>query len=650
MQLGRSPSIFGITAFALALSCGGGGAKAPPAAAAPAPAPGQEMAAASLEPVMAPRDLFAVARLRSAAKLADVGVRWTSLPVDWRSLVAKELPGIERVLVFDAPMDAAAVLDPSSLEPKVFWAFAFGVSSPDAAANYFLQQGNAVVRRSPGVYAVRLDSITCQIAPSRGTAPARVVCSEGMDSVDALLPYMTRGLPAESFGASEAHFHVSAEPFRRRYSSELRLIKTMGVPFLLRELELGHPKFDRALRETIYGLADELIALANDLDRIEFDAMLTPREDAIDSKLAVSMIGQRSWTAQGLVRASAGSEPPPDFFWQLPQDATTASYSSYVDPEHARSVATSLGELLDGWLDYNELGEARRRPLVDAFQDMFTQGAKSAFASLPAATAAPGRPPTDDADRKAESARRVLGAHVFVVDQGGARLQKFASELVKAVGYRPFRDRLVKQKLLRADQWPVARERATKGKKAAPTGSKTYELEFPASAFSSEIVAVSPPTGPASARRADGAPRTTKGGGSKTSVVLVAVPDGPRTWFGLGTDEALLLDRVLEAKAGNGATLTLRDGIAPLRTEKAVSAGFSSLAATLGSLDESIFGNDPFGGRRALGRLPHRGETPMLWNVRFESVGPKLTASIVVPQSVVEDVVALTVTGAPKAR
>jgi hypothetical protein len=647
MQLRPLPFVVGVTAFAFALSCGGGGAKGPPQPATAPQAPGQEMAVGPLGPVSAPRDLFAVARLRSAAKLADVGVRWTSLPVDWRSLVAKNLPGLERVLAFDAPVDAAAVLDPSSLEPKVFWAFAFGVSSADAAATFFLEQGNSVVRKSPGVYVVRLDAMSCQIAAARGVAAARVVCADEMNSVDALSPYMTRGLPAESLGASEVHFHVSAEPFRRRYSSELRLIKTMGVPFVLRELELGHPKFDRALRDAVYGFAEELIALASDLDRIDFDASLTPREDAIDARMSVAMVGLRSWTAQGIVRASGGSGPPPDFFWQLPKDSTAASYGTYADPEHARGFVASLGELLDGWLDYNELPDARRRPLVDTFQEMFTIGAHSVYASLP--SGAPSRP-VPDANRKTEATRKLLGAHVFALDHGGERIQKFASELVKAFGNKPFRDRLVKSKLVRAEQLPVLRERAAKGK-GLPAGSKTFEIEFAPEAFSTESSA-SFPTKESGRRKAPGAAPASKkaAAGPKTSVVFILVPDGPRTWGAFGTDEALLVGRLVEAKSGNGATLTLRDGLAALRGEKAVSAGFSSLAAALGSFDESVLGGDAPWTKTAVGRLPHRGETPMLWHLLFEPAGPKVVMSGNIPQTVVEDLVALTVSGAPKNR
>lgn len=634
-----------LTALALTLGCGGtnkasAGARSAPAETIP------ETVVTPLEPVPAPRELFAVARVKSAAKLADVGVRWTSLPVDWRSLVAKESPGLERVVAFDAPVDCAAELDPASAEPHVYWACAFGVASADGAAAYFQAQGNTVTRRAPGAYAVRFEGLDCAIAPARGLAPARVVCADEAGSVDALTPYMARGLPTETFGASEVHAHVVAEPFRRRYSSELALIKTMGVPFLLRELEIGHPKFDRALRDVVYGIADEVIALANDVDRIDLDAALSPREDAIEASLSMAMVGQRSWLSQGTVRAAAASGLPPDVFWELPEDATGASYSSYADPEHARGLAQSLGELLDGWLDYSELSEARRRPLVEAFEDLFTLGGRSAFASLPLASA----PHTSEVDAKTEAARRVIGAHLFVIDHGGERFQRFASELVKTANDRRFREHLVKTKLLRPDQLPTARERAPKGKKPLSAGSRAFEFEFPPSAFSSEPPGAGSPEKPAAKKSGAVAPAIAKKAvGSRTSVVLLVVPDGPSTWFAFGTDESALIDRLAEVKAGNGATLALRDGLGPLRSEKAISAGFSSLAGVLPGFDTSLIpGTEGLGSPRVLSRLPHRGETVMLWSMVAEAVGPKLSMSAVVPQAVVEDIVAIAVSQAPR--
>lgn len=629
---------FAAVALASATACGGGANKAP-AQAPPPLVQGAPEAPPVLEPVAAPPELFAVTRIRNVARLADVGVRWTSLPVDWRNMVEKELPGIGRVVAFDAPVDVAAMLDRSSIEPRVFWAFAIGVSSPEAAATYFRDKGESVVRRGIGVYAVR-GPVDCVVTPARGAAPARLVCSDGMDSVDALSPYMARGLPTETFGTSDVHAHVTADPFRKRYGSELALIKTMGVPFLLRELELGHPKFDRALRSVMYDFADELIALAKDVQRIDLDASLSPREDAIDVHAMLTMNGQQSWTAQAAVRAAAAGGPAPDFFWRLPKDATAASYSVYADPEHTRGIAASLGQLLEGWLDYNELPENRRRPLVDAFVEVLTTNARSAYTSLPASS---------EGSSSTDTTKPLVGEHLFVLDHGGDRLQRFASELVKSMNSRPFRERLVKSKLLKAEQVPTSRERAPKGKKEGPAGSKTFEFEFPANAFAPESAAVTPPSPAARTKKnqaAGGKPG--KKPDAKTRVVLVAVPDGPYTWFGFGTDEAALLERLLEAKAGNGSTLVLRDGLGPLHTDRAVSAGFSSLAALAAALDTGRFSNGGPDLTRNLARLPHRGEVPILWNVLFDAIGPKITASSSIPQAVVEDLIALAVSLRPR--
>jgi hypothetical protein len=48
-----------------------------------------------------------------------------------------------------------------------------------------------------------------------------------------------------------------------------------------------------------------------------------------------------------------------------------------------------------------------------------------------------------------------------------------------------------------------------------------------------------------------------------------------------------------------------------------------------------------------LGRLPHRGETPMLWRIAVDAKGPLVTAAIRVPKAVVEDVVALAASHLP---
>jgi hypothetical protein len=156
-----------------------------------------------------------------------------------------------------------------------------------------------------------------------------------------------------------------------------------------------------------------------------------------------------------------------------------------------------------------------------------------------------------------------------------------------------------------------------------------------------------PTKGAASKKPAAGQPK--KVGAGKITVVLLVVPEGPSTWFGFGTDESALVERLLEIRAGNGATLSLRDGLGSLRSDRAISAGFSTLGAVGPSFDSSLFSSDGPGFAKTLGRLPHRGETPLLWDVVFDALGPKVTASAVVPQAVIEDIVALMVSLRPNA-
>jgi hypothetical protein len=631
---------WGASVGALVFACGG--AK-PPTTAAPTAtmgAPGAEEPPASLTPVPAPPELFAVARLANPARVADAAVRWSSLPLDWRTALAKESPGIERVLTMSEPVDFAAMLDPTSPgEPRAFWAFAFGVASVDAAAGFFRQNGKDVSRDRGGAYRIHSSDMTCLATAALGGAPARVVCSDESKAVDALAPYMTRGLPNERFGESELHAHVSAEPFQKRYGAQLGMLRTVGVPFALRELELDHPKFDRALRDVLYGVADELIALGSDVDRLDVDAAYTPDGEGLDASVSLALTGHKSWTGDTLTRAAAYRGSPPEFFFRLPEDSMTAAYSAYSDPEHVRAAARALRELVDGFLDYEKLPDARRTPLVDALEESMASGARSAHALLPLPPAR-GVGAGSDADGQA-ALRAAVGEHLVIVDRAGDSLTRLASELVKSLSDRTFREHLTQAKLLPPGEMPTFRERGPHDKEL-PKGSKVFEAQIPGEA----LAAVTTSLLPASSGGTK-APKGEKGKGAPPlSIVLLAVPDGPLTWFGLGTDEKDLSHRIREARAGNGATLALREGLGDLRTENSVSAGFMSLAGFLGQIDLPSI---PRGA--ALDRLPHKGQTPIVWRLVLSADGPRATSTARLTKGVIEDLVALMASeGAPLAR
>jgi hypothetical protein len=630
---------FAGAAYVCAFALGCGGAKpvsvsvptaAPVAAAPPELAP--------LSPVSAPSELFALARVANAAKIMDTGIGWSGLPMDWRSMLRKNAPGVEDVLVMSAPVDFTAMLDPAAgEEPRVLWAVAFGVTGTDAAANFFRQAGLRVTPDVSGAYRVRVGkSLECVIVRALGAAPARVVCSDSAGSTDALSPYMSRGLPSETFGTAEIHAHVLAEPFRHRYGPQLALVRTVGVPFALRELSLDEPKFDRPLRDVLYSLADEVIALAYDLDQIDVEASFSADGNAADASFTMALSGQRSFWGQTMARAAGHGAPAPETFWKLPSDVTSASYNGYSDPDHVRGIVASLRELGDGYLAYQTLPEARRTPLMEAFEQMMTTSAHSAYGSLPIEPGPAAAPNTSASVR--ESVRVALGSHLFVVDQSGDKFMQFVSEIVKSISDRALRAHLVKTKVARADQLPTARERAPKNAKGLPPGSRAYEFVIPGALFpdlGSSLALASLAAKP-SAHVAHG-----EKPGAPITAVLVAAPDGPLTWFGFGTDESALVTRLAAEKAGTAKTLATRDGLGALKTDAALSGGFSSFAAVIAGLGQSFGGALPLGSSASLTRLPHKGETPMVWHMNSDATGPRVTATTHVPKELVEDIVAL---------
>src|SRR5262245_39156739 len=95
--------------------------KSAPPAAGPeaAPAVAAEATAAPLTSVAKPAEVFALARVKNLATLADTAVAWSSMPVNWRTELAKEMPGLEQAVQLSAPVEFAAMLDPASTtEPR----------------------------------------------------------------------------------------------------------------------------------------------------------------------------------------------------------------------------------------------------------------------------------------------------------------------------------------------------------------------------------------------------------------------------------------------------------------------------------------------------------------------------------------------------
>ena len=353
---------------------GGGGSAGQTVAEGPAP---------DLSPVPAPADLIVMGRMKNPAGMVDTVMSWAKLPMDWRGMLAKQEPGIDQVVHFEAPVEVAVALDPTGSGdfPQPFAVVTLGLRSLDGALDFIRREGETVRQVRAGVYRVGSEhSPSCAVAASVGAAPARLVCGDRPEDVDALLPYATRGLPNEKMGAADVHLEVRAEPLRRRYSRELRQLKTLATPFVLREMSLDDPRFDRALADTVHALADEVLAVAEDVDSLSVDASVQGNKGMIESTMALKFRAQSSWTAQSLVEASKRSAAPSDLFWKLPLDASAGTYSAGVDSKRYEGMRRTLAELLDGFLSHENVPRRVRDQLGDLIEHAWVSNASSVYA------------------------------------------------------------------------------------------------------------------------------------------------------------------------------------------------------------------------------------------------------------------------------
>lgn len=579
-------------------------------------------APADLSPVSAPAELFAVGRLKNPGKLVDRGLAWGGLPIDWRNMLQKKSPEMARVLAPSAPIDIAMALDPTSADDKPTPMFVISVplNSLDGALDVSRQHGWTVRMVKPGVYRVTNDDDDCAVAAAVGPAPARLVCGDSDAHVDALLPYVTRGLPTETFTDSDLHLEFRAGPFQKRYAHQLRRLKTLAVPFVLNKLQLDSPNFDRALADAVHGVADETLALAEDLDQLSVDAWMRDDPQVVDAKASLKFKGDSSWVVHTLVDAESRAGAPSEAFWRLPGDATTASFSVAPNPKRYDDIRHTLSELLDGYLTHEKVARRTRDQLVDVVDQIFSiQGASVvAHGGVPSALA--DFEHASRADRRREAARTGLGWYLVGIDEKPDRYRKILSGLS-----RTYNDAAV-QKMLKDVDPKAMPKLATRGARGLAAGSTAYVLTLPGKLFEGHTY-VEP-----------GAKKPKTPAAKPLSVVLIVMPDGNRTWIGLSADESVITSKLAQVrKANDPHTLASREGLAQLKTAKAISGGFLSVAsfAESGAMMRELH-VDP---AKLLASMPHHGETPITYTVSVaKDGGVSVTYSLRMPRGVVEDI------------
>ncbi|HMJ09967.1 MAG TPA: hypothetical protein VK524_01110 [Polyangiaceae bacterium] len=595
-----------------------------------------EVALPELTPVSAPPELIGVGRVRNPGEFLDSLAQWSKAPLDWRSALAKEEPGIERVLKLDSPIDVALVLDKSAgMRPKApQLAVSIGLSSWDAALEFARHKGEVLRKVQEGVYAVGEPPSRCLLARSLGSAPARFVCGDEPADVEALLPYMTRGMPRETFGNSDVHVELRVDPVRTRHARDLRQLKSL-IPVALSHLAIDVPRVDRAMGDALHGLADEVNAVVDDLQRLDLDIVLVRAQGGAELRTSVQFRKQSSWIAQTVFEREPA--PPPDLFWALPRESSAASFVYPASPGRYAGLRRTFGELVDGLLEHEKVSRAVRDTVSDVVTESFKTDAAWVRAEGPLPPAAPAKPGSGP-EQARERLRQQLGWHVAAVGQKADTLLADFAKLVQLYNSGELRRMLEKRAKVKLQHVPTVQKRAPRVR-GLPAGSVAYQITVPAQFFDEEEFGPGmgykfprPAASPAKPK-----PKAVQA--KPLPLVFLIVPDGERTWFGVSADEKLLIEKLVKLKT-QAETLATRADVSALKAQPAKAGGFFTIA--------SVMSGTPIAGAastRVANALPHHAETPIPYRVTTTPGSMRsLVWSTSVPRAALEDLGGLIMT------
>lgn len=312
----------------------------------PPPAP-------DMSPVTKPAGVFLTLRLASVGKSVDAIDKLVKLPKPLRSHLDAviEKKGFSFVEL-GGSVDVGVALEGNGKgEPRPIWAVSLAIKSADDATAAAKKAGAEVSAGGPGAYHVRGKGFVCDVTPSLGETPYRAVCSDREVALETLTPWLVRGFAAEPKPAADGWMRLDVGPFRSRYLSMGKGPADDLVAKITKDLSRALPKADKEVLEAPAVVEQELFAFAEDLDYLQGTLQLDPAKPSVNASLDVHFRSKTSWVAGLVDEAGAGASTPPDLFFRLPKDATSAFWGRSADPAKfagiRRVIHKGLGAALD---------------------------------------------------------------------------------------------------------------------------------------------------------------------------------------------------------------------------------------------------------------------------------------------------------------
>ncbi|PIE05750.1 MAG: hypothetical protein CSA75_03125, partial [Sorangium cellulosum] len=386
--------LISIVGVALApIACGGPSQTPPqnptPIAVGSNPVDGVE-AGPNLAPVAEPTDVVAVVRWKNPRRVLDTFKQWINLDISVENQIDKAMSvnGISSVVAMDAPVELLVALDPkaSDSKPRPFISFSIGLRSVEDARQIIERDEDHEAREvHEGVYRVKIgprhDRLNCYVAPSLGVSAARLVCGPRDRDVEELYPYMTRGLPVATLPDNDLHGQIRLAPIQARYGKMLPSALEMGASVLSHEIGTGDRNLDRAISDSVTGLSQEVLALSNDLNTMQFNVNLDATGKTMSGDLSLAFKSKSSWIAQRMFDHASNAGPPPPIFWNVPLKSDTTFYSRGVDSKHYTGIQRHGSNLLDAALARETFSAADRKAIVSLYERLIDGSPVSVSAS-----------------------------------------------------------------------------------------------------------------------------------------------------------------------------------------------------------------------------------------------------------------------------
>lgn len=549
-----------------------------------------------LKPVNAPDGIVGRFRVSNPAALADGVFEALSIPFNWRMLYEQEdeLKKYAAAIHLEGPIEGAAGLNPRSLEAPLHF-ISFGATGVEQVLSVLDKEGIPSSEAPGNVYRFQLEEAPCLVGRSLGASPARVVCSENIKSLLAMQDYALRGLPNEKLSDAVVHFEADFRPIYQRYGKELKRAR-LFASVMARQAHIGNAKFDQALTDAAIGIAEESVALLDDLETVT--AQLFEKEGRFDARFKMRFEGETSASVQALLELERAQGEVPEIFAALPGDSISASYSRQLSHETTGAWFSILADLVAGMAESEGASPQLSSHLSSLVKLLGPSGGTMISARGPMSVY------SEDNKKRLDS-----GWAVLATTNKKNELVKLLEEVSWLLASKE-----VKEKLDGVEELPQLKKVNTKIP-GAP-GASVYRWSLPAS-YREEASALSLPSEYSSYRHMPGI-IDSLGDFTQGLVAVHEMNGATYVAWGLGDgrkEVGAAFEAVREVK---GPTLSSVKEVAVVNQSKAAAAGFSKVGGLIAPYAWLIPREQGSQWESMLRATPNQGQVPMTysWSIK----------------------------------